>query len=282
MLGKIKFTQQAGIVTINQPLISIITVTYNAQTHIREAIESVLSQTYPNVEYIIIDGVSTDGTLDIIRGYEDAIDHWISEPDEGIYNAMNKGISLASGDIIGLVNADDVIYPDTLERVAAALSENPTAGFTMAPVELAHEDGKVFGVASPLTDDELDTRMWKEMPCPHQGMYVKTEIYESLGLFDERYLLRADYDFLLRLLKADIPFVRLDQPVGFFRSGGQSGGLSTWLETRRLLASHGRPRLASDLSFLSSVLKMTLSEVLPNPLFKQLKRLNCRSKRKLY
>lgn len=77
-------------------LISIITVTYNAQTHIRQAIESVLSQTYPNVEYIIIDGASTDGTLDIIRSYEDAIVHWISEPDEGIYNAMNKGISLAS------------------------------------------------------------------------------------------------------------------------------------------------------------------------------------------
>ena len=277
-----KLDKKAGIVTINQPLISIITVTYNAQTHIRQAIESVLGQTYPNVEYIIIDGASTDGTLDIIRSYQDAIDHWVSEPDEGIYNAMNKGIALATGDIIGLINADDVIYPNTLERVAAALSENPKAGFTMAPVELANEDGSVFGVASPLNEDELATRMWQEMPCPHQSMYVRREIYESLGLFDERYILSADYDFLLRLLKADIAFVRLEQPVGFFRSGGQSGGLSTWLETRRLLAAHGRPRLATDLSFLSSVLKMTLSEVLPHSLFKQLKRLNRRSKRKLY
>lgn len=264
------------------PLVSIITVAYNAKSHIRQAIESVLAQTYPNVEYVIIDGASTDGTLDIIRTFEDGIDHWVSEPDEGIYNAMNKGIALATGDIIGLVNADDVIYPDTVKRVAAALSENPEAGFTMAPVELAHDEGTIFGVASPLADDELAVRMWKEIPCPHQGMYVRRELYQTLGSFDERYCLSADYDFLLRLLRADVPYVRLHQPVGFFRSGGQSGGLGTWLETRRLLIAHGRPRLASDLSFLLSVLKMSLSRFLPPQLFRQLKRLNSRSKRKLY
>lgn len=262
--------------------ITIITVTYNAQNHLRQAIESVLAQTYSSVEYIIIDGASTDDTLDIIRSYEDAIDHWMSEPDEGIYNAMNKGIALATGDIIGLVNADDVIYSNTLERVAAALSENPKAGFTMGSVELALENGTVIGVTSPLADDDLATRMWREMPCPHQGMYVKREIYETIGLYEEHYRLRADYDLLLRLLKADVPYVRLERPVGFFRLGGQSGGLRTWLETRRILAAYNRPKLPSYLSILSSVLKMILSKILPYLLFKKLKRLNRFSKQKLY
>lgn len=264
------------------PVFSIITVAYNAQSHIREAIESVLDQTYPNVEYIIIDGASTDGTLDIIRSYEDAIDHWVSEPDEGIYNAMNKGIALATGDIIGLINADDVIYPDTLARVAAALSEDPKAGFTMAPVELAHEDGTVFGIATPLTDGQLKERMWKEMPSPHQGVYIKKEIYEKLGPFNECYRLSADYDFLLRLMLQDVAFTRLEHPVGFFRAGGQSGGMATWVEKRQLLFAHGRSRLSVEWSFLLSIAKMIGANFLPHSILKAFNRLHRSSKRRLY
>ena len=98
-------------------LVSIITVVYNGEKHIEQSIKSVLAQTYSNIEYIIIDGVSTDGTLDIVRKYEPKITQVISEKDTGIYNAMNKGLAMANGDVIAILNADDYYYPETIETV---------------------------------------------------------------------------------------------------------------------------------------------------------------------
>ncbi|SIT67235.1 Glycosyl transferase family 2 [Ectothiorhodosinus mongolicus] len=265
-----------------KPLITVITVVFNGEQYLEETILSVIKQAYDNVEYIIIDGGSSDGTLDIIRKYEHAIDYWLSESDDGIYYAMNKGIRLALGDIIGLVNADDVIYLHTVENIAEALLAEHNAGFTMAPVELAYLDGKVFGIVKPLANYEIYERMWNEMPSPHQGVYVRINIYKNLGLFNEKYALSADYDYLLRLLLAHIKYACMDQPVGFFRSGGLSGGLQTWLETRELLSAYGRPRLEIEYGFISSIAKMIAARTLPDFLFKKLKKFNKKSKRNLY
>ena len=101
----------------NIPLISIITVSYNAVKTIEDTILSVINQTYPNIEYIIIDGGSTDGTLDIIKKYQDKITYWVSEPDKGIYDAMNKGIAKANGELIGIINADDWYELDAVQNV---------------------------------------------------------------------------------------------------------------------------------------------------------------------
>ena len=104
--------------SITKPLISVITVVLNGEKYLEESILSVIKQTYENVELIIIDGGSTDKTLNIIRKYENSIDFWISEQDSGIYNAMNKGIKLSTGDFIGFVGSDDYLYLDTLEKLA--------------------------------------------------------------------------------------------------------------------------------------------------------------------
>ncbi len=101
----------------DKPLITIITIVFNGEKFLEDAIKSVINQTYDNIEYIIIDGNSKDGTLDIIKKYESKIDLWISEPDEGIYDAMNKGIGLANGEVIGLLNADDYYESDSLEKI---------------------------------------------------------------------------------------------------------------------------------------------------------------------
>ena len=93
------------------PLVTIITVVFNGEKYLQQTIQSVINQTYDNVEYVVIDGGSTDGTVDIIRKYEDKIDYWVSEPDQGIYDAMNKGIQLAGGEIVGLINSDDCYHP---------------------------------------------------------------------------------------------------------------------------------------------------------------------------
>lgn len=265
-----------------RPLVTVITVVFNGEKHLEETILSVINQIYDNVEYIIIDGGSTDRTLDIVRKYEHTIDYWISERDTGIYNAMNKGIHLATGGIIGLVNADDAIYPKTLANVVKALTEKSEVGFTIAPVELAHENGDVFGMTSPLADNEIVERMWGEMPSHHLGIFVKIDLYKKLGYFKEKYRLRADYEFLLRLLLSEIKYARLDQPVGFFRAGGQSGGLRTWLETRQLLSDYDRPRSEIEYGFVSSIAKMIAAHVLPNFLIKQLKKVNSKSKHKYY
>ena len=108
----------------SSPLVSIITVVFNGERFIEKTINSVISQTYKNIEYIIIDGGSTDKTLDIIRQYEDRIDYWISEPDNGIYNAMNKGIKLSRGKLIGLINSDDWYMENAVETVVARYLAN--------------------------------------------------------------------------------------------------------------------------------------------------------------
>ncbi|TVR02186.1 MAG: glycosyltransferase, partial [Desulfovibrionales bacterium] len=108
----------------DKPLITVITVVLNGAKHLEETILSVLNQTYDNVEYIIIDGGSTDETLDIIRKYEHAIDYWVSEKDEGIYDAMNKGIKCATGEVVGIINADDYYHANSLESISKAFESS--------------------------------------------------------------------------------------------------------------------------------------------------------------
>ena len=113
---------------MSNPLVSIITVTYNAEKYLEQTIKSVISQSYKNIEYIIIDGMSSDGTVDIIKRYQKYIAHFSSEPDKGIYDAMNKGIKKANGELIGIINSSDFYEPDAVETVVSAYLQNKGAG----------------------------------------------------------------------------------------------------------------------------------------------------------
>ena len=155
-----------------RPLVSIVTVVYNGEKHLEESIKSVINQTYDNVEYIIIDGGSTDGTVDIIKKYEDKIDYWVSEKDGGIYDAMNKGIVISHGKIIGIVNADDLIYPDTLAKVSQAF-KNDEVMFTYGQVDLAGENSEIFDIAKSIGLQSLKYRLFRHMPFLHPTMFVK-------------------------------------------------------------------------------------------------------------
>ena len=221
----------------DKPLISIITVVYNGEKYLEETILSVINQTYDNVEYIIIDGGSTDGTLDIIKKYEEKIDYWVSEKDKGIYDAMNKGVTLCSGEIIGIVNADDFIYNETLQNVKDALVKYEM--FTYGTLDLAHENGEVFDKAYSLGLENIKYKIFKQMPFLHPTMFVKKEVYKRVGLYDVQYKLSADYDFTLRLIENKMQPKQLDFSTGVFRLGGQSGGTKSYLENHRLLLNHG-------------------------------------------
>ncbi len=245
----------------DKPLISIITVVYNGEKYLEETIQSVINQTYDNVEYIIIDGGSTDGTLDIIKKYEEKIDYWLSEKDSGIYDAMNKGVTLCSGDIIGIVNADDFIYRDTLQNVAKFFSDTD-AMFTFGQLDLADEDGKVFDTAKSIGIDNIKYKLFRHMPFLHPTMFVKKEVYEKLGLYNTRYKLSADYDFTLRLVKNNIQFVKLDFSTGVFRLGGQSGGMRSYLENHKLLLVHGVNPVFVYINTMVLVVKLFIRKIL--------------------
>lgn len=177
--------------------ISIITVTFNSITTIQDTFKSVAQQTYNDFQHIIIDGVSNDGTIEFLQEYKGHEIEFISEPDKGLYDAMNKGIKKASGDVIAILNSDDVFYNcDTLELLAGQF--------------LSSEVDVVFGDIIFFKGDQQNiVREWctSEMPLrgfaygwhpPHPGVFIRRELYDRLGVFDSKIGISADFDLLLR------------------------------------------------------------------------------------
>ncbi len=180
--------------------ISIITVSFNSAGHIEDAVKSVLSQDHDDIEYIVVDGASTDGTQDILKKYDGSISKWISEPDKGIYDAMNKGIKMAAGEVVGMLNSDDFYYD----------------GHVLSKVAEAFEDEEVDAVYGDLifVDPEnlgrtvrtYSSRKWSPekfakgyMPA-HPTFFVRRKFYEKYGLFETDYRIAADYELLIRFL----------------------------------------------------------------------------------
>jgi glycosyltransferase involved in cell wall biosynthesis len=178
--------------------ISLITVTRNAQKTLGRCIESVIAQNYTNIEYIIIDGASTDDTLQIISQYKQYINYFVSEPDLGIYDAMNKGITIATGNIIGILNADDFFsYNDILSNVAEAFAtQNNDALY--GNLDYVNPNGDILRkwIAGAYKYGMFN---WGWMP-PHPTFYCKRSLFESLGLYNLEYGTAADYELMLRFI----------------------------------------------------------------------------------
>lgn len=204
--------------------LSLITPAYNSAHTLTRTIESVLEQKYPNLEYIIVDGASTDDTRSIVESYKDKLNIiFISEPDNGIYDAMNKGIQKSTGNIIGVLNSDDFFNTSDI----------------LSDVEQAFENMKVEAVYGDIsyfkTDTKKTTRYWKSgtysesklnngWTIPHPALFVRKSVYERCGLFRTEYKIAADYEFILRILKIH-KIQTLYIPKVFVRmyDGGTSG-----------------------------------------------------------
>jgi len=203
--------------------VTIITVVRNCRAEIAECIESVLAQTYENIEYIVIDGVSTDGTLEIIQSYQDRITRIISEKDTGPYDAMNKGLKLASGDIVGFLHADDFYAgPKVIEDVVSKMAEAETDSLygDLVYVQRRHIDRVVRRWRSGEFKKDSFRLGW--MP-PHPTFFAKKTIYEKWGGFDTTFRIAADYDLLLRFLyRGGISTVYLAEVFIHMRWGGLS------------------------------------------------------------
>ncbi len=202
----------------NHPLITIITVVYNGAAHVEQCIQSVLTQSYTNIQYIIIDGGSTDGTVDIIQRYESQLHYWVSEPDGGIYQAMNKGLAKATGHIIGILNADDYYLPDALQTVATAHQQQTANIYYGHMKKLMEINGKsYFKPAAPNL-----SLMQQTMSILHPATFVCKKVYDEIGGFDEQYRISADYEFLLRAYTKGYHFQHIEQALTVFRMGGVS------------------------------------------------------------
>ena len=202
--------------------ISVITAVRDGRATIAEAIESVLAQDHPDIELIVIDGGSTDGTLDVVRRYAGRIAHLVSEPDRGIYDALNKGVRLAGGDALGFLHADDR-YADAraLARVAAALSDPGVDACYGDLLYVRRDDpGRVLRHwrAGPYDPGRL-ARGW--MP-PHPTFYARRALYQRLGGFDTGYRIAADYDCMLRFLAGGAACAYIPEILVHMRAGGAS------------------------------------------------------------
>lgn len=208
---------------LKRPLISIITVVYNGEKYLEECIRSVLGQTYSPVEYIVIDGGSTDASVDIIKRYEDSIDQWVSEPDDGVYDAMNKGIRIAKGDVIGLVNADDYYNKDTASIVANSYLNRPNTIITGAMNRIM-PDGSSYTIRRNLSQNYLRRNIKYRMPVNHPATFVPKSVYKNIGIFDTSFRISGDYEFICRAFTSGVSFTFVDQVLSNMRSGGMSSG----------------------------------------------------------
>lgn len=224
--------------------VSIITSCYNREATIRGAIESVLGQDYPDIEYIVVDGASKDNSLQVINEYKDQISKIVSEPDRGMYEAINKGIRMATGDIIGLVHSDDFLYsPHTISNIVKQMKDTHA--------DFLYGDGLFVNAEN--TDKVIRKwiggayRLWKVrhgwLPL-HPTCYIRREVMQKRGLYNESYKIAADSDLLFRyLLGGDLTVTYLKEYIIKMRMGGLSTDnkrrKQMWDEDIRMYNSHG-------------------------------------------
>ena len=200
----------------DKPLVSIITVCLNSEKTIEQTIQSVINQTYHNIEYIIIDGKSTDRTLEIIDMYKDEISIFVSESDKGIYDAMNKGLKLATGEIIGIINSDDWYEPDAVETIVNSFLEDRNVQIFYGNMNVYEKD-KFIWTRYPSSTKDLPY----SMALPHPSVFILSTVYEKYR-FDIKYKIIADYDLLLKLYSKNYKFKYINKTISHFQKGGHS------------------------------------------------------------
>lgn len=211
------------------PVVSIVTIVRNGEEHIRKTIEGVLQQSYDPIEYIIIDGKSEDNTVSILRQYDETIDFWQSEPDEGISDAFNKGIMAARGDIIGLINCGDWYEDEAVQRAVDAFSANREVGVVCGALQFWKGESRQYCCHS------VPRLLEREMTVTHPTCFIRSALYHRFGLYSTDYRLAMDYELLLRFKRQGVQFLSLEEVLANMQHDGTSE--ANWknalLETHR-------------------------------------------------
>ena len=236
------------------PCVSIVTSVFNGDKYLEETIKSILDQTYSNIQYIIIDGGSTDNTLDIIKNYEDKIDYWISENDNGIYDAFNKGLTLARGELIGFCNSDDVLLPDALEILFKYYNANVDKDFFFGSVK------KHWGILHGYRPWKIYWS-WGFYSSHSTGFFIKRNSAKKNGFYNLKYKYSSDYDYFYRMIvknKMKGIATKKNEIFGIFRRGGYSSKISFFdhfIEEITIRLDNGQSRLLVLLIFIYKFLK---------------------------
>lgn len=223
------------------PLITIVTICLNSKATIEKTINSVLEQKQTRIEYIIIDGGSIDGTQDIVKSYGDSIDVFISEPDRGISDGFNKGISFARGEIIGLLNSDDTLLPGSIDRILDYFKNNPDSQVVHGDLLLYSKDMFVKKVV-PAGQWWYP---WKLVLFNHPATFVKKDVYRMFGMFSHKYRIAMDIEIFLRWVRAGVRINYLPEPLVAMHYGGLSDVMpfKGYLEARNAFIEHNFPRI---------------------------------------
>jgi len=245
---------------LGKPLITVITVVFNGEKYLEETIQSVINQTYDNVEYIIIDGASTDGTLDIIKKYAGQIDYWVSEPDGGIYAAMNKGIDVATGEWINFMNAGDHFYVDMTIKNIFMVNKRK--------YDLLYGDCEVLydGFSRSQKSVLLD-RLWKRIIFSHQSMFIKADI-QKRNQYNILNQIGADFELIFKLKDNGNIFCYINEKVSIVRAEGLSdtkrfGSIKSNWKTEKRYNSRLFVDIYYSYAILDSLLRMISKRVLP-------------------
>ena len=220
---------------MKKPLISIITACLNSESTIRDTIESVLNQTYNNIEYIIVDGDSTDKTVSIIESHENnfkkniIVYKWISEPDKGIYDAINKGIELAKGELIGIIGSDDWYEKNAIEEIVKSYIKD-MPDYIHGNMNIYSKDRQLISTVRP----KSKTLMIKRMTFFHPSSFITKRVYDELKGYSLDYDICSDYDLILKIIKGNYTIKYIEQVIANF----SVGGISTTRVYKALYESH--------------------------------------------
>ena len=237
------------------PFFTIITVVRNGSTTLQKCINSIKAQTFQDFEYLIIDGASSDGTIELIRDNSDVVSFAVSEEDQGLYFAMNKGLKLASGKYIGILNADDIYFPNTLDLVQDAIRKDSNSDVIYGAMSYFSQPDQVHFIHH----DELPKRMIFHPTC-----FVSSEAYKRIGEFDTKYQVAADYEFIMRCFRAGEKFLGLHKVLASFSEGGTSARLrfQSILETSEIQGRYNFESNARRFLKLSRLLIVTYLRVI--------------------
>jgi len=239
------------------PLVTVITAVFNGVDTISDCIESVLSQDYPHIEHIVIDGSSTDGTIDVLREYETRIALWISERDSGVFDAWNKALELAHGEWIAFLGADDTFLPGAISEYLELARRNPKANFLTSRARLQHPSGYSPEFGGLWTWP----RAARAMPSIHVGAMHRRSIFAQHGQFDATYRIAGDYEFLLRA-REDLNAAFMPRVTVAMRAGGLSDSTAGLLEAKRAkLQNNIRSAFLAEVEFCTLALRFHVRRI---------------------